>query len=138
MRKKTAAILGFFAAPVVPAVFCAIGTDLYRDEDILSKLPLVPFFYMFSLSASFFLGLPAFLLGRHLHFIRWWTALVTGSAIGAIVVILIRQQSRLNAQDFAIYCPLGAVSAITFWLIWRCGQEGGNCEEKSDRNCEKL
>ena len=119
-----------FVAPLTPAVFGALSTPITDKLELLPILFLTPLFYFYTFLATIFLGVPAFLLGRRLRLIKWWSALVAGTVIGALVAVLIWLQSKIQVHDFIIFCPLGAASAFTFWLIWRCGHDFDDRDNK--------
>ena len=123
--QATAAILGFIIAPAVPAVFLSLISTVSSVDDGTMGLGLAPFIYFFSFWVCFFLGIPAFALGLHLKLIRWWSALITGAVIGAVLCV---------GDPYALLtmCPLGAVSALTFWLIWKCGCALGEYIERQE------
>lgn len=123
MKKITATILGFAGAPIIPAIYGAFTTPIARDFEILRQAPLVLMFYVFALPFIVVLGVPAFLLARYLRLIRWWSAVGVGIVSGAIVAVLVAIQGTVDVQDFVIFCPLGGASGLTFWLIWKQGQE---------------
>jgi hypothetical protein len=35
----------------------------------------------------------------------------------------VRLQSTIEFHDLMVTCTLGAVSALTFWFIWRVGRD---------------
>lgn len=123
MKKITATIVGFVVAPLVPSIYGALATPITRKFDIFTQLPLIPAFYGYALLFTIVFGVPAFLLIQHFRFIRWWTALVGGVVIGAIVLVIVHLPGTPSARDFMGTLPLGGVSGLVFWLIWKQGQE---------------
>jgi len=93
-------------------------------------LGLLPVGYFFSLVAILVFGVPAFLLGRRLNLIRWWSAVISGFFIGVLVaVVFVRPRIvqfspdfiRDDLRGFLFLGTTGALSALVFWLIWKQG-----------------
>ncbi len=84
---------------------------------------LLPMLYFFSAFATLLFGVPAFYVLRRLKMIRWWSALLSGCAIGAIMAVVIRLPSLPMCDDIYIMSLAGAASGFVFWVIWRLGGE---------------
>ena len=115
-----ATVVGFLIASVIPvALFALRGHGEY-------ELGLLPILYFFSAMATLLFGVPTFFLLRHFKLIRWWSALVVGFAIGAIVAGILPLPAPPMADDVLFMGPVGAVSAFGFWLIWKLGRDDQN------------
>lgn len=131
MRKVMSCILGLFAAAMLPAVVLAISTPIIRSGFSIGQLGLVPVFFVFTFSASVFLGLPLFLLMSRFQFMRWWSASICGALVGALVATLVRLPFTPMIQDYFVYVPLGTASAFLFWLVWFVREERATKPETS-------
>jgi hypothetical protein len=94
---------------------------IFGNQDIATMLGLLPVFYFFSFLTMLFLGMPAFLLLLACDLIRWWTALAAGIFVGAVVAFVLRLPGTALAHDFAVTVPVGAATAVCFWLIRQLG-----------------
>jgi len=133
MRESTAAVIGFLAAPIIPGLALGLGTPLGPPDlstVLATMLGLLPVGYFFSLVAILVFGVPAFLLGRRLNLIRWWSAVISGFFIGVLVaVVFVRPRIvqfspdfiRDDLRGFLFLGTTGALSALVFWLIWKQG-----------------
>lgn len=119
MKKRTALIVAVFASPAIPAVWAGLTIPLIpRTFHLSSQLAVSGMYYQWSLYAMLLLGYPAFLLGRKLNLINWWSAIIAGCVIGAFV-----SAALLGNQQFITISLMGAASALTFWAIWRMGRD---------------
>ena len=124
MRRVTATVVGFIVAPLIAATIGAVLTPVTRGPDVLASLALVPGFYFFSAVPTILLGVPAFLALLRFNLVRWWSALGVGFLIGTLMAVIVRSPSSVQAHDFLVMAPTGAASALSFWLIWKCGRAG--------------
>jgi hypothetical protein len=108
-------VIGLLVAPLAPAIYFSLMTQVTSDPASQPNFGLVPLFYPYVLAVSFFLGLPAYLLARRLSLVTWWSALIVGVAISALFA------NQLH--DLLILCPLGAASALLFWVFAKRAQE---------------
>ena len=113
--------IGFVVAPLVSSLIAAYLTPIDSGHSFFSGFGLVPIFYFFSLLATFFLGLPAFIFLRHFNAINCGTTTGAGLLVGGIVGIILRLPNSPQIGDFVTMVPIGGISAFTFWLIWRIG-----------------
>jgi len=119
MKKRTALIVALFVSPAVPAVWAGLTIPLIPGNiHPSSQLVVSGVYYQWSLYAMLLLGYPAFLLGRKLHLIKWWSTIIAGCVIGALV-----SDALLGNQQFITTSLMGAASALTFWAIWRTGRD---------------
>jgi hypothetical protein len=117
MKSSTSILIGLFAAPLLPAIYLNIFYPMTSEP--LMMLGWIIVVYQPVLLVCAALGLPAYLIGRRLNLVRWWSALLVGALIGAAF------------GNFQINCPLGAATAILFWLIVRLGNTGAPVEYSS-------
>jgi hypothetical protein len=131
MKEAVATTIGFLVAPLVPALALGLVTPLdSTGPDARVVLGLLPIGYLISLVAMTLLGMPMFLIGRWLHFIRWWSSAAAGFAIGLLMDVLIRlpyldyfSSSPIGkvAYSFLNMGAIGTLTGFLFWLIWRLG-----------------
>jgi uncharacterized membrane protein YvlD (DUF360 family) len=119
MSKVAAAIVGFLAASLIPALMFAVLTPVSGRFDLPSMLGLFTVGYFFSAMATILFGLPAFFLIHYFRLIRWWSTLAAGCAVGAIVAIIVRLPNRVEVNDLLVMCAMGTAAAFAFWLVWR-------------------
>lgn len=125
MNENTAAIIGFAIAPIVPALMVSLGTPVTPEgPDLLTTIGLFPIGYLFSAAVTGLLGVPLFLLARRLNLVRWWSAVMAGSAIGIAGSIAFQWPNigEINSSANVIYALTGALAAFVFWVIWTFGQ----------------
>lgn len=115
---NTRAVVGFLVAAVIPAVTLALLSPI-TEGGLIAALGIVPVLLFFSGAATMLLGVPAFLVLNHFGLVRWWSAAAAGLFIGAAVVFAMRMPNVVQPSDFLTMVPLGGVSALSFWLIWR-------------------
>jgi hypothetical protein len=122
MRSGIAAVIGFLSAPLVSA-FVMTGYTLLADGRGLSGgLLLLPIYYYGSAVPTLLLGIPAFLVLSRFDAVRWWSALLVGVVIGMVAGAVLGVRF-IGPLGLLVMACAGAVSALTFWLIWRCGKE---------------
>jgi membrane associated rhomboid family serine protease len=123
MKEDTAATVGFFAAPVLPALVLGALTPVTTREapDLSSAIGLFPAIYPFCGAFAVLFGIPAFLLGRRLGLIRWWSTAIVGFAIGAVAVFIFSYPAPTEFSSVATYALLGG-SGLIFWTIWQTGR----------------
>jgi hypothetical protein len=117
---KNRVVVGFVAAALFPAAAFGLLSPAI-EGNLISGLGLVPIFFFFSGVATAVLGVPAFLLLNHFGMVRWWSAIASGIVIGTVVALAIRLPNVVQPRDLLVMVPMGGVSALIFWLIWRPG-----------------
>ena len=118
----TRTAVAFLVATLIPAIAFAMLTPVSDggiNTNVASVLGLTFAFYWFSFGAAVLFGVPLFFLLLKLRLVRWWSALVSGAIVGALVAVVLRLPGSLNPKDFLDTVPLGALAAFAFWLIWR-------------------
>jgi hypothetical protein len=123
MKTKTATIVAFFVAPIIPALYLSLAFPLTRQYNLLAQLVLFPFMYNYPLIAMLLFGYPAFLLGKRIQLITWWSTLVVGVLIGALMGVIAQIQGHIHLSEVALMSLLGGLSGLTFWAIWKTGRD---------------
>lgn len=121
MRELVFAFIGFAVASVIPAACLAVAFPLGEGFDLPPIAITFAVLYPYSASAIVALGIPAFALLRPLHPGAWWSVAAVGLILGLAVTVILRLPDSPNPKDATILGPLGAASALSFWLIWRRG-----------------
>jgi hypothetical protein len=121
MREAIFAVLGFATASIIPAAFLASIFPLSGNVDGLSIVGSFVVLYPYSLAAVVVLGVPAFALLRPYRPGNWWSVTAVGLALGLLVALVLRLPAFPEFRDAAMMAPLGAASALAFWLVWRQG-----------------
>jgi hypothetical protein len=134
VKEITSTILGFFVATIVAGILFTIIyyiTDYseIHTSDYIYALSLIGF--GFSAVTTVLFGLPAFILFRHFRLVRWWSALLFGFFVGALIGLGfaspgLSQSTHTSWLELALpnFIGLGitgAISALSFWIIWRLG-----------------
>lgn len=124
-------LLGFLISPLIAAVIVATIYSV-PNHSVIGLLSGILICYAFTFAAACVFGAPAYLLLYFLGYIRWWSSLIVGFVIGVLTIVIIEwagYSSLRNAfNDLArgnlLVCGVaGAISAVTFWLVWRHGQK---------------
>jgi hypothetical protein len=118
MTELKRAVLGFLVATTIPAAVLSIFWPLGGEHRIDAILGSFAVAYPFSAGFTISLGLPAFLVLRPFRPGNWWSAVVVGIILGAVVAMLIRR-GHLFPEDLANFCAIGGLTAFVFWLIWK-------------------
>jgi hypothetical protein len=119
VARPAAALLGFFAASLVPPiVFVSRGASdgAVGLLDIFAAFLLLLFF---SVAMVALFGVPAFLLLRRFKLVDWWSALGTGLVIGAVLGFLIGAPDSPEISDVLTMAGTGAASGLAFWFVYR-------------------
>jgi hypothetical protein len=121
-------IIGLCVAAAV-ATTCLVLSAIIPSAgvDISMSVGLSPLYLYFAAAASFIFGFPAYLLGRRLKLINWWSVTVIGSLAGAIIaVILVGMPVGLSSVNleplllpYGLFGVIGAISGFAFWVVWR-------------------
>src|SRR5262245_60935337 len=121
MRKRqlVGVVLAILGASLVPAIVGGLTTPVTSSFDFGAAVGLVPVFYFFSLAAAVILGLPLFFLARHYRVVRWWSALLGGAIVGALMAFVTRAPSFVRLSKIFWMAVMGAASGLVFWAIWR-------------------
>jgi hypothetical protein len=122
VKRRTFTILAFLGTPVIPSIIFGVGMAINMFNDSKLALTYVPLFYLYFSIIVVVVVFPAYLIGRKLNLIKWWSVLIIGVLVGAMMSLTDRQ---FDPARFLVLCGLGFISSLTFWLIWRMGEEPG-------------
>jgi len=67
-------------------------------------------------------GIPLIALGLQLGFIRWWSATAGGVLTGLAADLAIHSGHLPTGEEAARLGFIGAVSGLSFWLVWTRGR----------------
>ena len=115
MDDIAAAVVGFLAALVLPAVVIGVWTAVDLGEPV-SAIVWSLLIYVFSIPLAGMFAAPAFFLGRRLRLIRWWSTIIVGLVIGAAVTFVANANFQLRATG--IYACIGAAAGLVFWVVY--------------------
>jgi hypothetical protein len=110
MTKGKATAIAFFISPGVPALWFCLAARITRHFDLLAQLGLFSWFFNIAMLVMIVLSIPAILLGERLNLIKWWSALIVGAVIGAIVTVIIQNK----ASSVHRHVPLGRTDGTYF------------------------
>jgi hypothetical protein len=116
-KEHLATSLGFLVTPLVPASAVAIADDMGRGT-LGTIAVLTAIYYPITIVFSFWLAIPAYLLLKKFSLVRWWSATSIGMLAGAVFALTF-YSSRL--WTLPLFGGVGALSGLTFWVIWRMG-----------------
>jgi hypothetical protein len=121
-------MVAFLVAPLVAAFGVALAgfvRSTLADLNLFDLAIWTFVFYIYAAWAAILLGLPSYFLMRKLKIIRWWSTMLVGLIIGILVFVLVDPRGIVavwvNPGGVALWGGIGAVSAFTFWVIWRYG-----------------
>jgi hypothetical protein len=83
-----------------------------------TTLRIFPVFLVFSVLFVAVLGVPSFLVLLALRLVRWWSTLLAGLFLGALVGVLVRLPNLPQLQDLFVMGGTGTASAFAFWAAW--------------------
>jgi hypothetical protein len=121
MKEIGSATVGFIVASIIPAAVLSILWPLDGTHRMNSMLSSFLAAYPFSLVFTLGLGVPAFLLLRPFRPGNWWSVGAVGFLLGSLVGVVLRLPYLPNPHDVVTDGPLGVISTLAFWLIWRRG-----------------
>jgi hypothetical protein len=120
MKQTTAALLGFLAAPILPAIYLAIVYPLSGNRDVISISGSFLLFYNFSAVATAIFGVPSYFALKRYSLVAWWSAAACGGLAGALSIAF--WTSGFEASIQLRFTLLGAASGLLFWSIWRASR----------------
>ena len=107
-------VISFLIIPAIPAViFSAYSLIEYRMSMLSTGIFFV-FAYLFASAHGFLLGIPAFLLGKRLNVIHWWTCILGAFLIGGLPIGFWRGGAESITGGL-----FGASAGFAFWLLWQ-------------------
>ena len=121
------AVVSFLVVPAVPAIIVACYLVLaYAPMTISDGLPAFGMIfilaYLIASAHVLVLGVPAFLLGKQLHAIRWWTCIITAFIIGGLPITLWTWHDSPPTGWQSVFLGwglFGVSGGLVFWLLWR-------------------
>lgn len=129
LRRIFWALVGFLVAPVISSVIIALRA---ADTGVLGVLLLLAVCYGFSFAAAIVFGAPAYLVLNYFGYVKWWSSIIIGFAIGVLVEVIFKMDVLSYLPFRALfdetigrlitYGVIGSISAFVFWLIWKRGQ----------------
>lgn len=130
LRRVFWALVGFLVAPAISAMIIALGAG---DTSPVGVLLFLAICYGFSFAAAIVFGAPSYLVLDYFGYVKWWSSIIIGFAIGVLVEVILKMDVFLSYLPFRTlfdesigrlitYGVIGAISAFVFWLIWRRGQ----------------
>jgi hypothetical protein len=142
MNQRASAIFSTLAAfavvPLVPTLLIMINaaiTSEWQGHYFWAMLSM----YLPSAIVELVFGVPAYLLGRRLKLIRWWSALIVGAVTGAMVFVALQWNPLANvtlqsaghlAIGLVLWSAAGAISGAVFWGIWILGHNNQKVVER--------
>lgn len=127
MGKRSAIVVGFLIASVIPAIELAL-LSLMSEARVHSMTFLDAFllvavsflvFYPYSILFAAVIGVPLFFACRRLGVVTWWSALVCGALIGTLASAAFHSARDPYIDDLLRFVPVGSIAAYAFWLVWR-------------------
>ena len=109
----------FAAAMSAAAIFAAFSSVPWSD-----KLLFAFAFFGFSVIPAVAFGGILFVVLRSFQFVRWWTAVLGGIAVGALVVFTFFRGAPDDGPLVVLCLGSGAVSGFVFWVVWNNGMRG--------------
>jgi hypothetical protein len=122
MNKFVSVMLGFLAAPLIPAIYYGILYPLGGNRDPVSVVGTFVVAYLVAVTGGVFLGVPIFLLLNKLSLIRWWSAVCSGSLLGMVLRIAITPRN-LDFHSSLLFIVFGGIGGLVFWTFWRIGNK---------------
>ena len=125
MKEAAATTAAFLVAPVLPGISFAftstgLGGGPSADAGALMSLSIVG--YLYSLWFTALLALPLFLVLRRRGLIGAWWSLAGGTAVGAVVALLLAPTGTESwlaglAPVLLRTCFVGMASGLVFWYV---------------------
>ena len=120
-------IISFLVVPAVPAILVACYLVLaYAPRNSSDSLPAFGMIFILAYGIGsahvLVLGVPAFLLGKKFHAIRWWTCIIVAFLIGGLPITLWTWQASPPMGWQAMFLGwglFGVSGGLVFWLLWR-------------------
>jgi uncharacterized membrane protein YeiH len=120
MTRRTT--IGFLAAPLVVAFIVAVVTPSEGGSignQLLAKVMIFVVWYCGAAALTAALAVPAYAMLYRLNFVRWWSALAVGLAVGFIATFIVASPSAPVLQGKVPFCIIGGLAAIIACLIWK-------------------
>jgi putative effector of murein hydrolase LrgA (UPF0299 family) len=134
MKRDTATLIAFLTVPVIPSLVGAVLTPETRRFDVVTIVVFAGISYLISAAVAALFGAPIFFWLRRINLVRWWSALITGFVVGAVMALVVRLPSLAHMREILLLGLEGAVSAFVFWLIWKQGREPSSTKRDEIRH----
>ena len=119
MRESTAVVVGLSVALMLPAtLFSGWAAVNWGYTDPISIIVGFVLGYLFSGAFTLPFAVAAYFLGRRLGLIRWWSVIIMGFAIGAVIILSVGYPAPIKLSTVTMYALVGAASSLLFWIIW--------------------
>jgi len=120
--QRSAAYVGLFVAPVVPAICVALGSPMFQHTDVIAIVGRGLLFYPISLVLGSLVGLPIFFVLGSLRLVYWWAIVPSEFLVGALIAIFIGMLvGGLPYKSISMFGLEGIGASVVFWLFWRMG-----------------
>ena len=119
--RNAAEVAACLAAPAPIVVVGIAESALYTSFDAVTDAIFLLLAYSIALGFTLTLGYPLYRLLVCFNVIRWWTSVLSGFAIGALVTILAGHSATTMSNEMLINSLAAAVSGLLFWSIQRRG-----------------
>ena len=133
MRRSTAAVAGFLVAPLISSLLAAVLTRTTRSgiPDPIVVLGLIPVMYSASICVVAVLGIPSFLILNRFRRVSWFSSVISGLLIGLLVAMVVTLPNLVTLHDALVMGSIGALSALSFWQIWKYGRDSAETNPQS-------
>jgi hypothetical protein len=121
--RSAAEVIGCLVAPVPIVVVGVAESILYTSFDAVTVVVFLFIAYMAALGFVILLGYPLYRLLMRLKIFSWWTSILLGFFIGAIVTIIISQSVNAMSNGVLVNSLAASVSGLLFWIFQRVGSE---------------
>jgi hypothetical protein len=107
--------------PALPAaIFAGVFAIGWYIETVSDRISLFGWFFLLAYlvagAHTLILGVPAFLLGKWLNAIHWWTCVPIAFLIGSVPMAILGQAGWSAFTSWGLF---GAIGGLGFWLLWR-------------------
>jgi hypothetical protein len=121
MKPRTATVLGFLIAPLVPIVVGGLVIPAPGPFEPVAFFGIGSLMYLYTCILMTLFALPVYLVLNEKRKVSWWAAALAGCFIGALVASVIRLPNYPRLSEYVRWAPEGALAGLVFWLVWRMG-----------------
>jgi hypothetical protein len=115
--RSGAEVIGCLVAPIPIVGVGVVESILYTTLNVATIVVISLVAYVCALGFTLVLGYPLYWILSRLNALRWWTCIISGSAIGALVTTLTGHPASLLSHGVLINSSATAVSGLLFWMI---------------------
>ena len=117
--RSVAEVIGCLVAPI-PIVAVGVAESIfYASFDAVTVIVFSLIAYVVALGFVILTGYPPYRLLIRLNVFSWWTSILSGFIIGAIVTILIGRSANIMSSGVLINSLAASMSGLLFWGIQR-------------------